>query len=128
MRSPDQPVRIGMLGCGVVGSEVARLILADSAELSTRAGAKIELVKIAVREIKQRSGIPQELFTLDAESIVNDPSIDLIIENGSHSNRDFISTFESGFLITWASAILKGDKTFVYDGKSYKTQGGTALK
>ncbi|MFY8197928.1 MAG: homoserine dehydrogenase, partial [Candidatus Planktophila sp.] len=80
MRSPDQPVRIGMLGCGVVGSEVARLIMADTAELSTRAGAKIELVKIAVREIKPRPGIPQELFTLDAESIVNDPSIDLIIE------------------------------------------------
>lgn len=80
MRSPDQPVRIGMLGCGVVGSEVARLILADSAELSTRAGAKIELVRIAVREIKARPGIPQELFTLDAESIVNDPSVDLIIE------------------------------------------------
>jgi homoserine dehydrogenase len=80
MRSPDQPVRIGMLGCGVVGSEVARLIMADSVELSTRAGAKIELVKIAVREIKPRPGIPQELFTLDAESIVNDPSVELIIE------------------------------------------------
>jgi len=80
MRSPDQPVRIGMLGCGVVGSEVARLILADTLELSTRAGAKIELAKIAVREIKPRPGIPNELFTLDAMSIVNDPSIDLIIE------------------------------------------------
>ena len=80
MRSPDQPVRIGMLGCGVVGSEVARLILADTAELSTRAGAKIELAKIAVREIRPRPGIPNELFTLDAMSIVNDPTIDLIIE------------------------------------------------
>ena len=80
MRSPDQPVRIGMLGCGVVGSEVARLILADTHELSTRAGAKIELAKIAVREIRPRPGIPNELFTLDAMSIVNDPTIDLIIE------------------------------------------------
>ena len=62
------------------------------------------------------------------KELTKEQSIDLIIENGSHSNRDFISTFESGFLITWASAILKGDKTFVYDGKSYKTQGGTALK
>jgi homoserine dehydrogenase len=69
-----------MLGCGVVGSEVARLILADTAELSTRAGAKIELAKIAVREIRPRPGIPNELFTLDAMSIVNDPTIDLIIE------------------------------------------------
>jgi homoserine dehydrogenase len=69
-----------MLGCGVVGSEVARLILADTVELSTRAGAKIELAKIAVREIKAREGIPNELFTLDAMSVVNDPNIDLIIE------------------------------------------------
>ena len=80
MRSPDQPVRIGMLGCGVVGSEVARLILVDTHELSTRAGAKIELAKIAVREIRPRPGIPSDLFTLDAMSIVNDPTIDLIIE------------------------------------------------
>ena len=94
MRSPDQPVRIGMLGCGVVGSEVARLILADTVELSTRAGAKIELAKIAVREIKPRAGIPNELFTLDAMSIVNDPSIDLIIEvmGGIEPARELILT------------------------------------
>lgn len=94
MRSPDQPVRIGMLGCGVVGSEVARLILADTVELSTRAGAKIELAKIAVREIKPRAGIPTELFTLDALSIVNDPTIDLIIEvmGGIDPARDLILT------------------------------------
>ncbi len=94
MRSPDQPVRIGMLGCGVVGSEVARLILADTVELSTRAGAKIELAKIAVREIKTRAGIPTELFTLDALSIVNDPTIDLIIEvmGGIEPARELILT------------------------------------
>ena len=94
MRSPDQPVRIGMLGCGVVGSEVARLILADTIELSTRAGAKIELAKIAVREIKPRADIPSELFTLDALSIVNDPTIDLIIEvmGGIEPARELILT------------------------------------
>lgn len=55
-------------------------------------------------------------------------SIDLIIENGSHSNREFISTFGSDFLIAWATAIIKGDKVFTYGGKSYNTQGGTAVK
>ena len=55
-------------------------------------------------------------------------SVDVIIENGSHSNRDFISTFETGFLMTWANAIIKGEKTFTYNGKSYQSQGGTAVK
>ena len=107
-----------MLGCGVVGSEVARLILADSVELSTRAGAKIELAKIAVREIKPRQGIPTKLFTLDAESIVNYPSLDLIIEvmGGIEpartlilkaiSNRKSIVTANKALLASHGSALF----------------------
>jgi len=76
----DKTVRIGMLGCGVVGSEVARLLLADTEELSTRAGVKIELARIAVRTIKDYPGINPALFTTDPFSIVNDPEIDLIVE------------------------------------------------
>ena len=75
MSPADKPVRIGMLGCGVVGSEVARLLLADSVELSTRAGVKLELAKIAVRTIKDYPGIDPALFTTDPFSIVNDPEI-----------------------------------------------------
>ena len=80
MTRADKPVRIGMLGCGVVGSEVARLLLADTEELSTRAGVKIELARIAVRTIKEYPGISPALFTTDPFSIVNDPEIDLIVE------------------------------------------------
>lgn len=80
MSQAHKPVRIGMLGCGVVGSEVARLLLADSAELSTRAGVTIELKRIAVRTIKPFPGIDPTLFTTDPYSIVNDPDIDLIVE------------------------------------------------
>ncbi len=80
MSRADKPVRIGMLGCGVVGSEVARLLLADTEELSTRAGVKIELARIAVRTIKDYPGINPAIFTTDPFSIVNDPEIDLIVE------------------------------------------------
>ena len=80
MGSADKPVRIGMLGCGVVGREVARLLLADTEELSTRAGVKIELARIAVRTLKDYPGINPALFTTDPFSIVNDPEIDLIVE------------------------------------------------
>jgi homoserine dehydrogenase len=90
----DRPVRIGMLGCGVVGSHVARLLLADTEELSTRAGVKIELARIAVRTIKPHEGINPGLFTTDAFSIVNDPEIDLIIEvmGGIEPARELIMT------------------------------------
>ena len=94
MSPADKPVRIGMLGCGVVGGSVARLLLADSAELSTRAGVKIELARIAVRTIKPQAGINPALFTTDPFSIVNDPEIDLIIEvmGGIEPARELILT------------------------------------
>lgn len=94
MSRADKPVRIGMLGCGVVGGSVARLLLADTAELSTRAGVKIELSRIAVRTIKPHDGINPALFTTDPFSIVNDPEIDLIIEvmGGIEPARELIMT------------------------------------
>jgi len=94
MSPAEKPVRIGMLGCGVVGSSVARLLLADTAELSTRAGVKIELSRIAVRSIKAYEGINPALFTTDPFSIVNDPEIDLIIEviGGIEPARELILT------------------------------------
>jgi hypothetical protein len=55
-------------------------------------------------------------------------SINIIIENGKHKNREFISTFDDGFLGVWANAILENKDTFNYKGKGYKTQGGTAIK
>jgi homoserine dehydrogenase len=94
MSPADKPVRIGMLGCGVVGSSVARLLLADTDELSTRAGVKMELARIAVRTIKPYEGINPSLFTTDPFSIVNDPEIDLIIEvmGGIEPARELIMT------------------------------------
>ena len=70
-----------MLGCGHVGTEVARLLVANQEDLAARAGVPLTLTRIAVRDIaKVRPGIPQELFTTDLNSIVNDPEIDLVIE------------------------------------------------
>lgn len=75
----QKTLRVGMLGCGVVGSEVARLIVANQSDLTARSGAKLELVKIGVRNLT-RARIAKELLTTDLESIVKDAGIDLIIE------------------------------------------------
>jgi homoserine dehydrogenase len=72
---------IGMLGCGVVGSQVARLLTEDSGDFAARSGAKLTLKKIAVRDVAaKREHVNSELLTKDSDSVVNDPSIDIVIE------------------------------------------------
>ncbi len=80
MSANQKNITIGMLGCGVVGSQVARLLRANSAELSTRAGANLVLKKIAVRTAGARAGLDASLFTTSADEIISDPSIDIVIE------------------------------------------------
>jgi homoserine dehydrogenase len=78
---PLTPLRVAMLGCGVVGSEVARLIIEQAADLRARVGRPLELVGIAVRrDDRDRPGIDPELFTTDAEALVKREDIDLVIE------------------------------------------------
>ena len=44
-----EPLKVALLGCGVVGSEVARLMTANAADLAARIGAPLELAGISVR-------------------------------------------------------------------------------
>ena len=72
---------IGMLGCGVVGSQVARLLTEDSGDFAARSGAKLSLKKIAVRDVAaKREHVKSDLLTKDADSLVSNPSIDIVIE------------------------------------------------
>jgi homoserine dehydrogenase len=75
----QKTLRVGMLGCGVVGGEVARLITANQKDLTARSGAHLDLVKIGVRNLA-RPDVSKDLLTTDLESIVKDANIDLVIE------------------------------------------------
>ena len=80
MNSGAKQLSIGMLGCGVVGSQVARLLQDDEQELSERSGALLKLSKVGVRTAGARDGVDASLITTDLQSIVSDPSINIIIE------------------------------------------------
>ena len=74
-------IGLGLLGCGTVGSEVARLLSRDHADLSARSGATLELIKVGVKDAsKDRSSIDKSLLTTDLSSIVTDPSVSIVIE------------------------------------------------
>ena len=79
--SPLAPLRVALLGCGVVGSEVARLLIGQEADLRARVGRPLELVGIAVRQPdRDRAGIDSQLLTTDAEALVTREDVDLVIE------------------------------------------------
>lgn len=63
--------------------------------------------------------------TTSSDSISN---VDTIIDAGKHSNRNFIETFKPEFLSAWATAIKANQSTFVYNGKTINTQGGSTVK
>ena len=73
-------LRVALLGCGSVGAQVARLILENGDEFAARIGAKLTLAGIAVRDLEARrdAELPRELFTTDAERLVQ--SADIVIE------------------------------------------------
>ncbi|MFY7935120.1 MAG: homoserine dehydrogenase, partial [Candidatus Nanopelagicus sp.] len=113
-------LKVGMLGCGVVGLQIARLLINNKADLSSRAGANLELVKISVRDIKsKREGIPSSLLTTDSNSIVSDPEIDLIIEviGGIDPAKDLILTaIKNGkSVVTANKALLAKDGAQLYE-------------
>jgi homoserine dehydrogenase len=80
MSAELKTISIGMLGCGVVGSQVARLLQSDEQELSERSGALLVLKKIGVRSNAAREGINPSMITTDLNSIVSDPEINIVIE------------------------------------------------
>ena len=75
-QEPAKPVRVALLGCGVVGTQVARLIHEQADDLAARVGARVELVGIAVRRLGlERDGhLPAELFTTDGDELTFAPA------------------------------------------------------
>lgn len=75
------PLRVALLGCGTVGSEVARLLTEQATDLRARVGRPLELVGIAVRrQNRLRPGLDQSLFTTDAAALVAREDVDLVVE------------------------------------------------
>jgi homoserine dehydrogenase len=79
--SADKTMRIALLGCGVVGSQVARLLSEQAGDLAMRAGARLELAGIAVRRLSRpRPGIDLSLLTTDAMGLATRPDVDIVVE------------------------------------------------
>jgi homoserine dehydrogenase len=77
---PPRAVRVALLGCGVVGSQVARLLIEQAGDLAARVGAPLELVGVAVRSFDDPRGydVDERLLTEDAAELVT--RADVVVE------------------------------------------------
>ncbi|HEY6678323.1 MAG TPA: homoserine dehydrogenase [Actinomycetota bacterium] len=78
----DRTLRVGLLGCGTVGTAVTRLLHDHREDIARRAGCRLEVSKIAVRDPSKRREVPvhPSAFTADPMEVVDDPDIDIVCE------------------------------------------------
>ena len=117
-----QALRVALLGCGTVGSEVARLLTTHADDLAARTGRPLELAGIAVRRTaRDRGDLPVDpaLFTTDAEGLVRRGDVDVVVEviGGIEPARTLIlAGLESGASVVTANkALLAEDGATLFE-------------
>lgn len=74
-------VKVALLGLGTIGSGVYKLIERQQEEMSSKAGASIEIAAILVHNLgKEREGVDRTLLTDRWEDIINNEEIQIVIE------------------------------------------------
>ncbi len=109
-----------MLGCGVVGSQVYRLLTEQSADLQHRAGAPLQVVGVAVREPDRPRdvAVDPDLLTTDALDLVTRPDVDIVIEliGGIEPSRTFLlAALKAGkSVVTANKALVAADRAVLH--------------
>ena len=75
-------VRVGLLGCGNVGASLAQMIASNGDAIAARAGVRLEITQIAVRDLSIDRGLPTNtaVMTDDPAAVVAASDVDLVVE------------------------------------------------
>ena len=91
MTNTKSEVNVALLGLGIVGTGVARVLLQDNHHLESVHGKRFRLKHILVNDIqKQREEfIPKEILTNSVEDILTDDNIQQSIDRsgGKYGNK-----------------------------------------
>ncbi|MDT0214506.1 homoserine dehydrogenase [Rothia sp. ARF10] len=112
-------LKVALLGCGVVGSAVATMLVTNAEDLAARVGARLDLIGIAVRRPdRPRPDVPVDpaLFTSDADTLVRSADIVIEVIGGIDPARGHILTaMEHGASVVTANkALLAEDGPTLY--------------
>jgi homoserine dehydrogenase len=78
----QETYNVALIGCGTVGSGVAKLLLEQPERLAARAGRPLALKRVVVKHADRDRGvaIPRQLVTTDLKTVIDDPTIHLAVE------------------------------------------------
>jgi homoserine dehydrogenase len=115
----DRPIRVALIGCGVVGSAVARLLHDHADDLASRIGRPLQLVGIGVRRPgrdRASAGVDPTLFTTDSAELVTRADIVVEVIGGIEPARSLIlRAMEHGASVVTANkALLAEDGPTLY--------------
>ena len=115
----DAPLRVALLGCGVVGSAVARLLTEHASDLAARVGRPLEIVGIAVRRPgrdRSDTGVDASLFTTDARELVTRADVVIEVIGGIEPARTLIlrAMKHGASVVTANKALLAEDGPTLY--------------
>ncbi|AEI12979.1 homoserine dehydrogenase [Cellulomonas gilvus] len=115
------PLKVALLGCGVVGTQVARRLVEHADELASRVGTRVDLVGIAVRDVavprEDVTGTPlADLLTADAEALVDGADVVVELMGGIEPARTLILRAIQGgaSVVTANKALLAQDGPALY--------------
>ena len=112
-----KPFRIAIAGLGTVGGGVVKALAAQSDDLSTRAGRKLELVAVSARDAKKARGFTVTNFTADPLALASSEA-DLVVE---------LIGGEEGIARQLVEAALNNGKHVVTANKALLAKHGKAL-
>ena len=88
-------IRVGLIGFGTVGTGVIKLLQRQQARIQSRLGARLLLGGVADIDLRRDRGVrlDRKLLTSDATKLIDDPSIDIVIElmGGYEPARRFVA-------------------------------------
>ncbi|MGN8246664.1 homoserine dehydrogenase [Cellulomonas soli] len=112
------PLRVAVLGCGVVGTEVVRLLTTQAEDLAARVGAPLQLVGVAVRDttVERDPVVDPALLTADAAELVTRADVVVEVLGGIEPARSLIlRAIEHGAAVVTANkALLAQDGPTLY--------------
>src|SRR5690554_3281778 len=96
MNKQKATINLGLLGLGTVGSGTLELIRRNGADITRKTGVKIHTTGALVRTLDKQRPISADndlKLTTNADDILNDPNIDIIVEliGGINPAKEYIT-------------------------------------
>lgn len=88
-------LNIGLFGCGTVGSGLYSILEEQGERIAAETGTRLRIARVCVLhpEKERPVDIPREIITSNGDEILDDPSIDIVVEviGGEHHALGIIS-------------------------------------